>query len=276
MPRPMLPRRRRPPPICRLFPPPFAVTQRMTGYHLVADLPPPRASRRHRQGGCATRPQQPAPADAGAGAGKAGDAGSHSFLSNTMSRLSSTFGSRSGFLSRSNMSFSAIGTSPASQQRRIVPSLAGHLWFCTPWLLWAIVVCAVNGAGYQSLQRVGGDVATSAIITFLIVRCVRLRRRPLRLPHTAHPSVHVKRVTKLSSPLVLPGGARTSHISRAAPCAAPFTPQVPARVLPGPAAVHAGRRRRQGDAARHRGRGPHTMGVRRRAVRGRRCACRRG
>ncbi len=93
-----------------------------------------------------------------------------SFMHSTLSRASSLFGGRSGTASF----FLGGGGSAAAgilAKRRIVPTVMGNVWFVSPFILWAIVVCAINGAGYTSLSRTGGDVATYGIITFLIVRC---------------------------------------------------------------------------------------------------------
>ncbi len=97
--------------------------------------------------------------------------GGQSVVQSAFSHVSSVFGSRSALLSRGSMSFFLGSTTGAPQERRITPRLAGHLVFISPFLAWAVLVCAINGVGYGLLGRVGGDIATAGIITFLIVRC---------------------------------------------------------------------------------------------------------
>ncbi len=104
-----------------------------------------------------------------AGAGGQSLAMTQSFAQSTFSRVSSMFGA--GALSRSGTSFFLGGSSAAAHQRRITPSLVGHLVFVSPFLAWAVLVCAINGAGYSLLKDSGGDIATAGIVTFLIVRC---------------------------------------------------------------------------------------------------------
>ncbi len=96
------------------------------------------------------------------------------FLSSHLSRLSTGLGlGRGSVFMHGGFSFaSGASAGVATLQRRIVTSHTGHVAFMLPFLLWMVLVCAIDGVGFMSLRNVGGDVATYGIINFVIVGCV--------------------------------------------------------------------------------------------------------
>ncbi len=113
---------------------------------------------------------------AAAMAAKAGP-GAASVGQSFMSKMSFAFSQRSNANSMANGTSFFLGAgSAALARRRIVPSVWGNLWFVSPFLLWLVVICAIDAAAYMALSRVGGDVATYNIINFLVVRCAHGRR----------------------------------------------------------------------------------------------------
>ncbi len=105
----------------------------------------------------------------------AGTPGAASVGQSFMSKMSFGFASRSNTNSMANGTSFLLGAgSNALASRRIVPNIWGNVWFVSPFLLWMVVICAIDAAAYMALSKVGGDVATYNIINFLIVRCVAL------------------------------------------------------------------------------------------------------